>query len=195
MDSFGFLNEKTFVMVILLLLVLTTHLVLIKTNTGYKTNNVCTFLNRPFCQKIPFCEPFFVDTNPCKGEICPTVAYPQLYKECILKTSVTNNSESSINVNRQEDNSPNSKTSVIVTLDIPFEAEGYLSETQVETQRKLINKTQNELLSKITGEFSMYKIFTITPSVALKVDNEAMEYLSSSPLVKDIQEDKADPLN
>ena len=155
---------------------------------------MCTFLNRPMCQNVPFCKPVFVDTNPCKGEICPTVAYPQLYKECILKTS-TSNSNSSKNVNLQKDNSPNSRTNVIVTLNIPFEAEGYLSETQIEAQRKLVTKTQNELLSKITGEFSMYKKYTILPNIALKVDKEAMEYLSTSSLVKHIQEDKPDRPN
>lgn len=87
-------------------------------------------------------------------------------------------------------------TSVIVELNIPFEAEGYLSSEEVQKQRDLIKSTQKELISQIPGVYEIYKRYIVTPNLSIKVNQEALEFLQSSPLVKTVQEDKpAQPLN
>lgn len=86
-------------------------------------------------------------------------------------------------------------SSVIVTLNIPYEAEGYLTPDEVEKQRKLIVSTRIELLSEIPGLYEVYKEYTTLPNVAMKVDDEALEFLQESELVEAVSEDRKDPFN
>lgn len=79
--------------------------------------------------------------------------------------------------------------SVIVTLNIPFRAEGKLTAGQVEKQRALIKEKQNELISKIPGAYEVYEKYDIIPALAIKVDNQALEFLQNSTLVKSLSED------
>ncbi|QQS38549.1 hypothetical protein IPM62_04165 [Candidatus Woesebacteria bacterium] len=270
------------------------HVILTVVHSGYKENFVCSFFNQAICQKVPFCRPVF-DTNPCVGgELCLTVAYPELFQNCSLKRE-TDNTKSIINkptspiqtyikpengcsavwsncnckyiairtVDLQEPRSDCARdcinesitqtppvfytygncviapekdrfscanydqlncpsistngtgcyigsgtdsipgtdfgcvgtikyTSVIIELDIPFEVEGTLSTEQIKKQRNLIESTQKELIAQIPGIFEVYKQYTLTPSLAIKANKEALEFLQDSNLVQHIQEDKPD---
>ena len=78
---------------------------------------------------------------------------------------------------------------VIVGLDVPYEIERMLSESEKQKQIAFISKAQDELLKSIPGEYKVNRRLTLIPSIALSVDAEALKFLQESPLVKSITED------
>ena len=85
---------------------------------------------------------------------------------------------------------------IIVSLDVDIETEGTFSdEASVEVQRRIIQTAQRELIGEISGFLgpieSVPYSFKYIPSIAMTVDTSTLEFLQSSPLVRDITEDVA----
>lgn len=72
---------------------------------------------------------------------------------------------------------------VIVNLNVPEQSE-----------KQVIADTQDKLLKELsTYNVSSVKKFQYTPAIVLEVDNRTLNFLISSPDVKNIQEDRASP--
>ena len=84
---------------------------------------------------------------------------------------------------------------VSVNIDPPFRPEGDLTSEEIEAQRATIANSINQILSGLDSEKSelVYARWESLPSFAIKADAKTLDYLSSHPLVKNIQEDKAVP--
>ena len=89
------------------------------------------------------------------------------------------------------------EVSVIASLNLPgpgFKAEGHLPAAAVAEQRRSIAATRKSLLDSLRGlNAREYRSWESVPSVALKVDGPALEFLARHPLVAAIQEDALSP--
>jgi len=87
----------------------------------------------------------------------------------------------------------NGHVRIIVGLKLPppgFRPEGVLSESEIEAQRDAIAAVREALLDSMSGfDIEVYRHFTSLPSVAMRVDDLALEKLITSPYVKSIEED------
>ena len=81
---------------------------------------------------------------------------------------------------------------IIIGLDIEVQPEGKLSTIQEKiNQRQNIGKAQEVLFQSIPSDgIEASHKFKYTPFMAMTVNKNALEHLSSSPLVKSIHEDK-----
>jgi hypothetical protein len=85
--------------------------------------------------------------------------------------------------------------SVIVTLDIPYEPEALLkTQAEIDEQRAAIASAQDELVASLADFNAVENTrYTIFPQIALTVDEKALQELARSPLVADVQENRAHP--
>ncbi|WP_162907712.1 hypothetical protein [Allorhizocola rhizosphaerae] len=82
---------------------------------------------------------------------------------------------------------------VIVTLAIPYRPEGELPQDAVQKQRAEIEAAQRRLLDELKPfKVELNRQYNRLPQLALTVDEAGMRHLATSPLVKSVQEDKAD---
>lgn len=85
---------------------------------------------------------------------------------------------------------------IIVGLNVPYQPEGYLNQSEIETQRKAIARAQDDLLDKLSGyEVTSIKRFSYIPYIAMQVDESALEYLNSLPEVKSVKRDELSGIN
>jgi hypothetical protein len=80
---------------------------------------------------------------------------------------------------------------VIVSLNVPFQPEGNLSQDMVKSQRQAIAEAQNTLLRELSGtKYESFRSFFTIPGVGLKVSADALAVLEASSVVKHVTESK-----
>ena len=85
----------------------------------------------------------------------------------------------------------NNKVNLIVGLNLSVQLEGNLSKTQVEQQHQGIRAQGNMLASELAGlNAQIRRQFTTVPFMALTADRATLDFLTQSPLVASITEDK-----
>ena len=83
---------------------------------------------------------------------------------------------------------------VIVSLNVPFQPEGNLSQDMVKSQRQAIADAQNTLLKELTGsKYESFRSIVTLPGVGLKVSADALAVLEASSVVKHVTESKWSP--
>lgn len=81
---------------------------------------------------------------------------------------------------------------IIVGLDVDFIPEGELDTEAVNKQRQVINQAREQLLESLS-EYNI-KVLSenwIIPFIGLSVDEQALQAIINSPLVKGVEEDKS----
>ena len=83
---------------------------------------------------------------------------------------------------------------IIVRLNMPFVADGLLSQQEAAEQQERISRLQDQLCTELTE----YKVTGVkrskyTPFLAMEVDSAALRALISNPLVSSIEEDAPVP--
>jgi subtilisin len=89
-----------------------------------------------------------------------------------------------------KDAEKNGEVRVIVGLNLDWTPEGYLSTTRRDAQRLAIGRKQDRLLSEITRfNTRLTAQFKFVPFIAVSVDERALEFMKTSPLVLNVRED------
>jgi hypothetical protein len=80
---------------------------------------------------------------------------------------------------------------VIVGFDAPFQPEGQISAADRQSQRQAIQSRGDQLLAGLRGKsYRENRRYRFVPYMALTVGTDVLQYLSNSPLVTSIEEDR-----
>ena len=84
---------------------------------------------------------------------------------------------------------------VMVTLNIPAEPEGYLSQPEKVIQRNAIAAAKKTVVAELTGtKFKVIREFDAMPFIALEVDSKALSVLDRSNRVKSVSDKEFEPV-